>query len=115
MDKLKAEVMIGVDRVTVEVLAPGIARVLDPQTSHAVSEDDILRLTGGPPEAGALPQVAEILYKRNPAITEVEFTSGYDRDRMIALAAVLGAEVVDIEDIESALDIGTIRIAHRRN
>ena len=100
--------------VTVELLAPRIARVVDAWTTLTVTEGDIIRLSHDPSDDAAPPQMTEILFKNNPIISEIEFWTFANRNRMIALAAVLGAEVLGFDDFDHVPDGSPcrIRVAH---
>jgi hypothetical protein len=76
-----------------------------------VSENDIVRLSHDPGEADGDPHLVKILHRTNPVLSEIEFWTQDRRNRMIALASALGAEVVDIRDAGDDYP-GTIRIGH---
>ena len=75
--------------IEVVLLAPTIARVLDPWFCLELCPNDIVRIDHDPGEGEGVPEVVEILHRCNPVLSEVEFGSGKQRDRIIALAAVL--------------------------
>jgi len=107
------DIMVDDHEVTVETLGPRLARVVDPGLTLKVSENDIIRLSHDPGEAEGTPHMVEILHRINPVLSEIEFWTGANRNRMIALAAVLGAEVVNIKEGSDVLDFpGIVRIAH---
>jgi hypothetical protein len=112
----KEQVKIRVDAgntAEVEMLQGTLARVVAPLWSAAISVDDIVRLNHEPSEGGAMPELVEVIFKRNPVISDVRFMGPWERDRLIALATVLGAEVLDVEETTDAIPWpATIRIAH---
>jgi hypothetical protein len=99
---------------TVEILAPRIARVVASGADAKIGENDIVLLSHDPSDSAPPPRVIEVLYKQNPVASDIEFQTGGDHTRIIALAAVLGAEVVLVEDISvhPAVFAGKVRVAH---
>jgi hypothetical protein len=111
MNKQTITILVDDHPVMVKTLGPRLAMVVYAVATLKVSANDIVRLSHDPGEADGDPQLVEILHRANPVLSEIEFSTEDGRNRMIALAAVLGAVVVDIRDAGDDYP-GTIRIGH---
>jgi hypothetical protein len=114
MGKQQVSITLDDQEVTVQPLGPLVARVVDPGLTLKVSKDDVVRLSHDPVDAEPPPTMVEIVHRRKPVLSAIVFWTTNNRNRMIALAAVLGAEVVDVDERPDE-ECGTIRIAHAQD
>jgi hypothetical protein len=104
---------------TVEILAPRIGRVVDPKSVRGLRVDDIVTFSHEPSESDAPPILETLLPRKNPAESDVPYQTGGERNRLIALVAALGMEVLDVDQCGSPLlpelPLGFVTIAHPEN
>jgi hypothetical protein len=90
--------------IMVEIIGPqrgrvvdamGICNVMKAKTLfYPVCKNDIVRLSHNPGDGDGLPRVTEIIFKALPRfLSQIEYCSREQQHRLIALAAVLGAEI----------------------
>lgn len=124
---LKTDAVVeGFPDVTIEVAMLGskLGRVVNaamifhnftPRTVYApVRSNDIVRLSHDPDESDDLPRVTEIVYKASPRfLSKIDCRSDKAMYQMIALAAVLGAEIQYISTDKAS--IPSIWLLHADN
>jgi hypothetical protein len=104
---------------TVEILPPRIGRVIDPKSASKLRIGDIVILSRDPSESDAPPTLEKVLPRRNPVETKLPYWTWTQRHRLVALAAAVAGEVVDVDEFgeESTREcpLGSITITHPEN